>query len=641
VRVTRTAATAGFVNQYTIANRTLTNLTVEYAGAAAQVVSALTYGNLRMNNASGATLAGVTTVSGTLTLSAGTITTGASNLYIASGGSVSRTSGHVVGSLRKYVATGSPTVTFEIGDAGAYTPVSVVFTSVTAAGDLTASTTSGEHPAIASAPVDGAQDANRWWTLTSGLTFTTASATFTFVAGDLDAGADTSLFRVARYAASTWTATTAGTRAATTTQATGLTAFGQFAAGEPRGLGIFTDDADLGGPALVGYGYESGGTYTLQGAGTDISGTADQFHATYRALSGDAVITARVTSIGATDPWAKSGVFIRDTTAGGSRHAMVEITPGNGAAFSWRPTTGGATSIASLAGPAAPYWVRLVRSGDTFTAYRSPDGTTWTQLGATQTIVMGASVLVGLGVTSRNAAALGTSTFDNVTLRTPPVAAADAYVVAQDNALAVAAPGILANDTATVGALSVAAPRPVSGPANGSLTLNADGSFTYQPTAGFTGTDTFTYRATDGSGLVSGLATVTLTVRSTAYISDTGWGAAFDAARRLDFTFPPYVAAGSTIASATFRHTYRSAAGGTTCYYVEVYSGATLIGTHGSAGSPVSCATTAFVTDTITLPEINSATRANTVTVRLYLRNSAGGRSEHRTATLDLDYSLR
>jgi hypothetical protein len=642
VRVTRIAATAGFINQYPIANRTLTNLTVEYAGSAAQVVSALAYGGLRMNNANGATLAGATTVTGTLTLAAGNITTGASDLYIASGGTVSRTSGHIVGNLRKYTAAGAPTVTFEIGDAAAYAPVGVVFASVTVAGDVTASTMAGDHAAIASAPIDGAQDANRWWTLaTIGLTFTTASATFTFVAGDLDAAADASTFRVARYAAASWTATTTGARTGTTTQATGLTAFGQFAAGEPRGLGIFTDDGDLGGPALVGYGYESGGAYTVQGAGTDISGTADQFHYTYRALSGDAVITARVTGLGATDPWARAGVMIRESTAAGSRDALVEVTPANGVAFQWRPATGGATSIVSLAGPAAPYWVRLVRAGDTFTAYRSADGTTWTQLGATQTIVMGATVLVGLAVTSHSASALTTATFDNVTLRTPPVAAADAYAVAQDNALAVSAPGVLANDTASSGTLTVASPRPATGPANGTLTLNADGSFTYQPNTGFTGTDSFTYRALDSSGLASAPATVTITVGSSAYISDTGWGAAFDGARHLDLTFPPYVAAGSTIASATFRHVYRSAAGGTTCYWLEVYSGATLIGTHGSAGSPVSCATTGWQTDSVSLPEVNNATRANTVTVRLYLRNSAGGRSEHRTATLDLDYSLR
>src|SRR5205807_4627271 len=52
----------------------------------------------------------------------------------------------------------------------------------------------------------------------------------------------------------------------------------------------------------------------------------------------------------------------------------------------------------------------------------------------------------------------------------------------------------------------------VGGPSHGSLALNADGSFTYTPAADFNGTDSFTYRASDGS-LSSNVATVTITVR--------------------------------------------------------------------------------------------------------------------------------
>jgi len=50
-----------------------------------------------------------------------------------------------------------------------------------------------------------------------------------------------------------------------------------------------------------------------------------------------------------------------------------------------------------------------------------------------------------------------------------------------------------------------------TGPSNGSLVLNADGTFTYRPNAGFTGTDTFTYSVSDGA-TTSNLATVTITV---------------------------------------------------------------------------------------------------------------------------------
>ncbi|NOG48617.1 MAG: tandem-95 repeat protein [Chloroflexi bacterium] len=48
----------------------------------------------------------------------------------------------------------------------------------------------------------------------------------------------------------------------------------------------------------------------------------------------------------------------------------------------------------------------------------------------------------------------------------------------------------------------------VVGPTNGTLTLATSGSFTYTPDAGFNGSDSFTYRASDGT-LLSNIATVT------------------------------------------------------------------------------------------------------------------------------------
>jgi len=82
--------------------------------------------------------------------------------------------------------------------------------------------------------------------------------------------------------------------------------------------------------------------------------------------------------------------------------------------------------------------------------------------------------------------------------------------VAQDGVLSVtAAAGVLANDTDTDGH-TLTATRACQ-PSYGSLTLADDGSFTYTPVSGYSGTDTFTYQAEDGSAS-SNVATVTISV---------------------------------------------------------------------------------------------------------------------------------
>jgi VCBS repeat-containing protein len=91
-----------------------------------------------------------------------------------------------------------------------------------------------------------------------------------------------------------------------------------------------------------------------------------------------------------------------------------------------------------------------------------------------------------------------------------PVATNDAYSTNEDTPRTVAAPGVLGNDTDPDGnPLSAALGTP---PSHGTLTLNADGSFTYTPAANYNGTDTFTYRASDNGGAQSNPATVTITV---------------------------------------------------------------------------------------------------------------------------------
>jgi len=94
-----------------------------------------------------------------------------------------------------------------------------------------------------------------------------------------------------------------------------------------------------------------------------------------------------------------------------------------------------------------------------------------------------------------------------------PVAANidDGYTTDEDVTLTVGAPGVLGNDSDVDGDPLTAVLD--TGPSSGVLALNADGSFTYTPSANFNGSDSFTYRANDGT-TDSNIATVTITVNS-------------------------------------------------------------------------------------------------------------------------------
>ena len=70
--------------------------------------------------------------------------------------------------------------------------------------------------------------------------------------------------------------------------------------------------------------------------------------------------------------------------------------------------------VGAFGASASPYWVKLVRAGNVFTAFISLDGVTWTQIGAPTTVVMAPTVYVGL--VASGFGALDTATFDNVSL---------------------------------------------------------------------------------------------------------------------------------------------------------------------------------------------------------------------------------
>jgi uncharacterized protein (TIGR02246 family) len=148
----------------------------------------------------------------------------------------------------------------------------------------------------------------------------------------------------------------------------------------------------------------------------------------YRELTGDAIIEARVVDNGeGSNAWAKGGVMIRQSLEPGSINVSGFITggSGDGGTFQWRSVQDDSSSSnRTLTGIAPPYYVRLVREGNTFTVFMSADGVEWAQQGAPPaTIEMTDPVLIGLAVTSHADGEVRTFTFDNVRVVSPGVIA--------------------------------------------------------------------------------------------------------------------------------------------------------------------------------------------------------------------------
>ena len=185
------------------------SLTVTGAGAGITIPGSVSQlSALTLNNANGLGLAGDLTIGGTLTLTTGRLDAGLNVVVIAPGGTLARTSGWVVGRLEKNV----PIRRLRRRDLRDRRRVQhtrrprCMFGTVTVPGDLTAATTPGDHPDVANSGIAIGRGVNRYWTLTdTGIVFDQYDATFTFVGADLDAGADPTLFVVAKRDGTTWT----------------------------------------------------------------------------------------------------------------------------------------------------------------------------------------------------------------------------------------------------------------------------------------------------------------------------------------------------------------------------------------------------------------------------------------------------
>lgn len=226
---------------------TNTGSTIYFNGTADQFISSTgAFNHVKVNKTAGlVSLSTNATVNGTLTFMAGKIRTGANAVIVTATGTVSgaaQNTGWVYGRLQKNIASGANVSrTYEIGDSLSYTPATTSFASVSTTGDVLAAVYAVSHPNLSSSGLNTSRKVKRYWTFTnSGAVFTTVGITLNWVSADVDAGAVTSNFKVARYNGTSWSLPAVSSPLSTSIQATGLTALGDLVVGELATGAIWT-----------------------------------------------------------------------------------------------------------------------------------------------------------------------------------------------------------------------------------------------------------------------------------------------------------------------------------------------------------------------------------------------------------------
>lgn len=215
----------------------------------------------------------------------------------------------------------------------------------------------------------------------------------------------------------TWTSASAGTYSLS---ATALYDGGATVSCAPvsitvaAGLPAPWQAADLGTVSVPGNASVTNGLYRVASSG-NLSGSADNFRFLYQPMSGDGEIRAKVLAITGNNTNARAGVMIRESLTPGSRYAFMGVSPNGRFGSQTRSSTSGSTaSTTSSSGTLPNTWVRLVRSGNTLTSYRSTNGSSWTQV-STQTITMATNIYLGFAVAS-GTTTLSTGTFSNASV---------------------------------------------------------------------------------------------------------------------------------------------------------------------------------------------------------------------------------
>lgn len=177
--------------------------------------------------------------------------------------------------------------------------------------------------------------------------------------------------------------------------------------------------------ASAGFADVSGGTFMVSGSGTGIGGKSDGLSYVYRSATGDTSFTACLSDVN----WNKGGgaqkvgIMMRESLEPNAPTLVMKLGDigARQAGFGTRSSAdANMTWVGGNDYTWIPAWFRLVRSGNTFTAYESSDGQRWFRVGKS-TVPLANTYLVGLAVSSNNDS-VNTTQFDHVSVVSTPTA---------------------------------------------------------------------------------------------------------------------------------------------------------------------------------------------------------------------------
>jgi regulation of enolase protein 1 (concanavalin A-like superfamily) len=163
--------------------------------------------------------------------------------------------------------------------------------------------------------------------------------------------------------------------------------------------------------------YFASDTFTVDAGDGDFWDVADRGHFVYQSLTGDGSIVAQLTDFDHVQSFSMAGVMMRESVQPGSKFAAMLMMSVDGPIFRERVAADGAVNQRPYGktGEKAPYWVKLTRTGNSFSGYISPDATTW-KLIRSADVAMPQQVLVGLTASSHTTASNGIYRFAGVTV---------------------------------------------------------------------------------------------------------------------------------------------------------------------------------------------------------------------------------